>query len=279
MSEQVAEQVDQPTAPLETPAEVAQGGSGNDFLTSLPDEIREHPSLAPIKDVENLARSFVNAQRLIGADKLPIPANPTDEDLDSIYSRLGRPETPQGYEIKADGNIIDDQVAADYSELAHKLRLSPQQAEGILDYYKSSIEQTAQGMQVDVEAQAAETEATLRQEWGKAYDQKILDAKNVFRDFGAENMLEMQLSDGTLIGNHPDFIKAFASIAEFKHSATSEDTIGEATQNRALTPKQAQAEIDSIMNDKTHAYWDRKNAVGRQAAIDRMQELMGMLHD
>jgi len=279
MSEQVAEQVDQPTAPLETPAEVAQGGSGNDFLTSLPDEIREHPSLAPIKDVENLARSFVNAQRLIGADKLPIPANPTDEDLDSIYSRLGRPETPEGYEIKADGNIIDDQVAADYSELAHKLRLSPQQAEGILDYYKSSIEQTAQGMQVDVEAQAAETEATLRQEWGKAYDQKILDAKNVFRDFGAENMLEMQLADGTLIGNHPDFIKAFANIAEFKQSATSEDTIGEATQNRALTPKQAQAEIDSIMNDKTHAYWDRKNAVGRQAAIDRMQELMGMLHD
>ena len=279
MSEQVAEQVDQPTAPLETPAEVAQGGSGNDFLTSLPDEIREHPSLAPIKDVENLARSFVNAQRLIGADKLPIPANPTDEDLDSIYSRLGRPESPEGYEIKADGNIIDEQVAADYSELAHKLRLSPQQAEGILDYYKSSIEQTAQGMQVDVEAQAAETEATLRQEWGKAYDQKIMDAKNVFRDFGAEDMLEMQLADGTLIGNHPEFIKAFANIAEFKQSATSEDTIGEATQNRALTPKQAQAEIDSIMNDKTHAYWDRKNAVGRQAAIDRMQELMSMLHD
>ena len=192
---------------------------------------------------------------------------------------MGRPETPEGYEIKADGNIIDEQIASDYSELAHKLRLSPQQAEGILDYYKASIEQSAQGMQVDVEAQAAETEAALRQEWGKAYDQKILDAKNVFRDFGAENMLEMQLADGTLIGNHPDFIKAFANIAEFKQSATSEDTIGEATQNRALTPKQAQAEIDSIMNDKTHAYWDRKNAVGRQAAIDRMQELMSMLHD
>lgn len=278
MSEQVAEQVDQSAATLETPAEVATGGSGNDFLTSLPDEIREHPSLAPIKDVENLARSYVNAQRLIGADKMPIPVNPTEEDLDNIYNRLGRPESPEGYEIKADGNIIDEQVAADYSELAHKLRLSPEQASGILDYYKSSIEQSAQGMQVDAEAQAAETEAALRQEWGKAYDQKILDAKNVFRDFGAENMLEMQLADGTLIGNHPEFIKAFASIAEFKQSATSEDTIGEATSNRALTPQQAQNEIDSIMNDKSHAYWDRKNPVGRQVAIERMQQLMEMLH-
>jgi hypothetical protein len=35
MSEEAIEQVDQPTeAPLlETPADVAQGGSGNDFLT------------------------------------------------------------------------------------------------------------------------------------------------------------------------------------------------------------------------------------------------------
>lgn len=283
MSEQVAEQVVQPEATdaavLETPAEVAQGGSGNDFLTTLPEEIRQHPSLAPIKDVENLARSFVNAQRLIGADKLPIPANPSDEDLDNIYSRLGRPETPAGYEIKADGNIIDDQVASDYSELAHKLRLSPEQAQGILEYYKTSIEQTGESMMANAEEQAKAAETELRQEWGKAFDQKIIDAKNVFRDFATPDMLEMQLSDGTMVGNHPEFIKAFAKIADFRQSVTSEDTIAEATSNRALTPKQAQAEIDAMMNDRTHAYWDRKNPVGRQAAIQRMQELMEMIHE
>ncbi len=58
MSEQVAEQVATSDATLmETPAEVAQGGSGNDFLTMIPEDIREHPSFGPIKDVENLARS------------------------------------------------------------------------------------------------------------------------------------------------------------------------------------------------------------------------------
>ena len=109
MSEQVAEQVAQPEAApsmLETPAEVAQGGSGNGFMEMIPEELREHPSLAPIKDVGNLARSYVNAQRLIGSDKVPLPANPTDEDLDNIYSKLGRPEDASGYEIATDGNII-----------------------------------------------------------------------------------------------------------------------------------------------------------------------------
>ena len=278
MSEQVAEQVDQSAAPLETPAEAATGGSGNDFLTSLPDEIREHPSLAPIKDVENLARSYVNAQRLIGADKVPMPVNPTDEDLDNIYGRLGRPETPQGYEIKPDGQVVTEEVAEQYADIAHRLRLSTEQAEGILEYYKSTIQQSSEAMQADVTAQVEQAETELRQEWGKAFEQKIQDAKGIFRDFASEDMLEMQLADGTLVGNHPEFIRAFAKIAEFRNSATSEDTITEATTNRALTPQQAQTEIDSIMNDKSHAYWDRKNPVGRQAAIDRMQQLMEMLH-
>ena len=115
MSEQVAEQVAQPEATpsvLETPAEVAQGGSGNGFMEMIPEDLREHPSLSPIKDVGNLARSFVNAQKLIGADKIPFPTNPTEEDLSNIYSRLGRPETPEGYEFATDGNVITEDVAA-----------------------------------------------------------------------------------------------------------------------------------------------------------------------
>ena len=97
MSEQVAEQVAEPVQPsvLETPAEVAQGGSGNSFMEMIPEELREHPSLSPIKDVGNLARSYVNAQRLIGRDKVPLPKNPTEEDLDNILKnkRRGRSST------------------------------------------------------------------------------------------------------------------------------------------------------------------------------------------
>ena len=86
MSLENAEQVAQPEATpapaVETPAEVASGGSGNEFLNMIPEDLREHPSLSPIKDVPNLARSYVNQSKLLGADKLPLPANPTDEDLD-----------------------------------------------------------------------------------------------------------------------------------------------------------------------------------------------------
>lgn len=274
-----AEQVVQsePTV-LDTPAEVAQGGSGNDFLNSIPEDLREHPSLSPIKDVENLARSYVNAQRLIGADKIPMPVNPTEEDLDKIYSRLGRPDTPQDYQIAADGNVITEERAAEYADIAHNLRLTPAQAQGVLEYYRSAVQNDLDSSAQANEAAIEQSMSQLQSEWGAKYESNIEAAQKAVDQFEAGNIMELQLADGSKLGNHPDVIRAFARVAEFRQSATSEDTISEGASSLAMTPQQAQAEIDAIMNDKTHAYWDTKNAMGRQQAVSRVQELMGMLH-
>ena len=283
MSE-VTEQAVQPEvteavpATLETPAEVAQGGSGNDFLNSIPEDLREHPSLSPIKDVENLARSYVNAQRLIGADKIAMPVNPTDEDLDRIYNRLGRPETPDAYNISADGNVLTEDRASEYADIAHKLRLTPEQASGVLDYYRSAVQQDTEQVATSNQQAREQAVSALQKEWGDQYDARIEAAQKAVDRFEAGDLMELQLADGSLLGNHPEIIKAFANIAEFRASVTSEDTISESTSAMGMTPQQAQAEVDAIMNDKSHAYWDSKNPVGRQQAVQRMEHLMGMIH-
>ena len=277
MSEEAVEQVAQPEGSLlETPAEVAQGGSGNDFLSTIPEDLRDHPSLGPIKDVENLARSYVNAQRLIGADKLPMPVNPTTEDLDNIYSRLGRPENAEGYEIAVDGNIVTEEVAKSYADVAHNLRLTPDQANGVLEYYRAMVQESGSMSEAAESQQRNNTEMALRKEWGDEFDVRIEDAGKIAKQFGSSDLLEMRLADGTKVGNHPDFIKAFANMAEFRSSVTSEDTVSDSTISSTLSRREAQAEIESIM--ASPVYTDRKNVVGRQQAIDRVQELMEMLH-
>ena len=277
MSEEAVEQVDQPQGTLlETPAEVAQGGSGNDFLNMIPEDLREHPSLSPIKDVGNLAKSYINAQQLIGADKLPAPKNPSEEQLSAIYNYLGKPESADAYEFAVDGNVITEEVATSYKDVAHKLNLTPQQASGILDYYKGLADSSQEQAGQQMEFQREEVENNLKKEWGQAYDQKIAGAGEVINQFGSPEMLEWQLADGTKLGNHPEFIKAFANIADFRQSVTSEDTITNATSSRAMTPKEAQAEIDSIMSSSE--YTDRKNVVARTRAIERVQELYGMIY-
>jgi hypothetical protein len=280
MSEEAIEQVAQPetTTTLETPAEVAQGGSGNEFLNMIPEELRDHPSISPIKDVENLARSYVNAQRLIGADKIAVPVNPTDEDLDRIYDRLGRPEAPSDYGFDVDGNVITEELATDYADVAHKLRLTPDQAKGILDYYKSSVEQSGEQSLELAEAAKEQTVESLRSEWGRAFDQKVEAAARVAQEFADPEMFNITLADGSKLGDNAEFIKAFAKIADFRQSVTSEDTVAEMSQSNVMTPATAQAEIDAIMNDKSHAYWDRKNPIARNKAVERMQHLMEQLH-
>jgi len=276
MSLEDTEQVAQPM--METPAEVASGGSGNEFLNMIPEELRDHPSISPIKDVENLARSYVNAQRLIGTDKIPMPSNPTEEDLDRIYDRLGRPSTPEDYGIAADGSVVTDEVAKEYSDIAHKLRLTPDQAQGILDYYRGTVEKSGAATLEMAEVAREETVSSLKQEWGRAFEQKVDAAARVAQEFGNPEMFDITLQDGSKLGDNPDFIKAFAKIADFRQSVTSEDTVADMSQSNVMTPADAKAEIEAIMNDKGHPYWDRKNLVGRQQAVERVQELWGMVH-
>jgi len=277
MSEETVEQVDQSQGTvLETPAEVAQGGSGNDFYNMIPEDLRDHPSLSPIKDVGNLAKSYINAQQLIGADKLAAPKNPSEEQLSEIYNYLGKPETPDAYEVAVDGNIITEEAANSYKDVAHKLNLTPQQASGILEYYKGLATSTQEQAVQSIEHQREQVENDLKKEWGQAYEQKISGAGQAIREYGNPEMLEWQLADGTKLGNHPEFIKAFANIADFRQSVTSEDTISNTTSGSVMTPKEAQAEIDAIM--RSPDYVNRENVVARNRAIERVQELYGMIY-
>lgn len=269
----------QHSVPVETPAEVASGsGSRSEFLQQLPEEIRDHPSLQSINDVGNLGLSYVNAQRLIGADKIPLPKNPTEDDLSNIYSKLGRPDEPSGYAIQADGQILTEGDVNTYTDIAHKLGLSKTQANGILDYYRSSIQQTTEAMSKDAQQQKQQIEQNLKAEWGADFDAKVSQANRAVADIAGQDLLDMVLQDGTKVGNHPAFIKAFASFADFKNSVTKEDTISENSVNYRMSPADAKAKIDTIMNDRSHAYWDRKNPVARDKAVKEVQDLYEMLN-
>ncbi len=280
MSLENAEQVAQPEATpapaIETPAEVASGGSGNEFLSMVPEDLKEHPSLTPIKDVPNLVRSYVNSQKLIGADKLPLPANPTDEDLDRIADRLGRPEAASGYEIAVDGNIITEEVAQDFAEMAHKARLTPKQVVDVLDYYKDRVQGTAQADADKKHQSQIDASNQLKAEWGSNYDKHFELAMSLADELSDKQAItRIVLQDGTNLGDHPEFIKAFAKFAEFKQSVTSEDTVAEKSQVNHMTKQSAQAEIDAIMKSPEYT---GKDAVARDRAVQRVAELMVIVH-
>ena len=77
------------------------------FLDSLPEDLRVEPSLRNFTDPASMAKSYVHAQRMIGADKIPLPGKTaTDEDWANVWFNLGRPQAPSEYQLQFENPVF-----------------------------------------------------------------------------------------------------------------------------------------------------------------------------
>ena len=107
-----------------------------DWKANLSDEIRNEKSLENISDIESLAKGYVHAQRLVGADKIPVPNKfATEEDWNKVYEKLGRPKSADEYKFNLpEDKTVDEAALKSFAEQAHKLGLLPGQADGLLNF-------------------------------------------------------------------------------------------------------------------------------------------------
>lgn len=263
----------EPTATINNEQPQAQPS----FIDSLPEDIRSESSLQNFTDAGQLAKSYIHAQRMVGADKMPVPTkNFTDDDWKETFTKLGVPSSPEKYDVNYNlQEGANDQPVKDFISHAHTLGLLPQQLQGVLDYY-GNLEQTSlDNAQKDQELNRVNNETALRKEFGLAYDKKLNQANDVFKNFFAEELAEVKLQDGTSIGNHPGFIKALATMSE----KFSEDTIsaGQESAGGLLTPQEAQKEVSKIMGDINHPYWIKEHP-NHDAAVKEVADLNNMIH-
>jgi len=65
---------------------------------SISEAYRNDPSIEKFTEIDALAKSYINATRMIGQDKIVVPnKNSTEEVWEEAYAKLGRPETPDQY--------------------------------------------------------------------------------------------------------------------------------------------------------------------------------------
>jgi|TARA_R100000458_G_scaffold22965_1_gene20533 hypothetical protein len=250
--------------------------SVNDWRSSLPDDLKSDAQLERIKDVPTLAKSYIHAQRMVGAEKIAIPSKTaTDDDWGVVYSRLGRPDDPTGYDIKADGQIITEDNVSSIKDTFHKIGLNNNQAEKLLDWYggtiKSSLEAQQQNGELEAAAQIDNAEKALRQEWGKAYDQRLSTANTMAEKFGFSELLEQADSNGQKLGNNPNFIKAIYNISE---AVGEHGNVGQ-TKNEIMTPAQATLEINSLRASEAYRnarHPEHNNAVQQMTKLYELRD-------
>ena len=242
----------------ETKQEVTTSTTQSTWKDSISEEYRKDPNIEKFTEADALAKSYINAVKMIGQDKLAIPTNnSTEEAWNEVYDKLGRPESAEKYSLDAKSKVVslDDNAVKQFAETSHKLGLNNKQAQGLLEFYKQNMEGTAQQAKIDTETAQAQAEQELRSEWGREFDTKVKQAGSLAKANMKPEVLDMTLSNGTRLGDHPEIIRGFAKIA----GMMAEDKIVSTESESVQSNQSIQDEIDTIINDRASPYWNKSH--------------------
>ena len=259
--------------------EIENQVASEDWRTSIPEDLQNEPSLADIKDVASLAKGYVHAQHMIGSDKVVVPGrDASQEELDSFYNKLGRPESAEGYEAPTENMPeipLDPNLQTKFFEEAHRVGLNKQQAAALIRWQAEQVKDTMDMSSQEAEMALSKAQDTMRREFGKAYDEKMNMAQNAAKEFGGEELME--LFDKTGLGNEPAVIKAFAKIGQ----AIANDEIigGGGRQGFMMSPSEAKSQIAQLKRDPNFmaSYSDNSHA-SHQESVKEMARLFELAY-
>lgn len=256
------------------PASNTQGYAAGDWRLGLGDELRNEAAFKSINDISTLAKSYLHAQKLVGADKIPVPSkHATKDDWKAVYQKLGLPVDLKDYTVK-EPEAIKGEFVDQFKETAHKAGILPQQAQEVLDWFASANAAAVQKNEEAHQATQAEQVKGLKEEWGMAFDLKIAQARQVIHKFGDPDLVKHLDESG--LGNDVKLIKFMSKIGEqLKESGIA--GIGAPATGGAKAPAEALKEIRSIQANPEHPY-NNKSHPNHNAAVKEVQQLFGMAY-
>lgn len=293
--------ISEPTAPVAesatTDVESAPVANEVNFLDTISEDLRGEGNLKDFKDVNALAKSYLNAQQMLGksvrmpaddaspeakqeflskiADVDGVLLSPTnDAERDAFLNKLGRPEASDGYDFQ--GLIADDLQAvvpgmqeelADFQSIAHEAGLTNEQAQKLVSMRMGTLKHEQERQAVVQE----ETIADLKKTWGTDYDNRLAAAKATAKIYQEKYPTQMDSLINGPAGNNPAFLNMLSEMAVmFKEAGHA----GMAQTDFGVTPEQAKDKIAQKRADPGFMKDYNDNfSPNHQAAIDELARL------
>ena len=245
------------------------------FRDLIPDNFREEKSLENFNNMEDFVKSYLHAQKMVGADKIPVPnKHSTDEDWNEVFKRLGAPGRPDDYKYDFKDQEMDSQQVQEFNKTAHRLGLLPKQAEGLIKFYNEMNGNIAANQEEQAAQAQLNVETELKKEFGPQFNKRLDQAKRLAVNSLGQDFLEnTYLKDGSRLGDNLTVIKAFSSLAD----KLSEDPIIQGDGSSYMTAKDIEKEITELTQEGS-AYWD-KNHINHQKSVDEVLKLREMLNN
>ena len=243
------------------------------FKDLIPENFKEEKSLENFNNMEDFVKSYLHAQKLVGADKIPVPnKHATDEDWNEVFKRLGAPNNPEDYKYNLKDQEMDTGQLQQFNETAHRLGLLPKQAEGLIKFY-NELNGNINATQEEKAAEAQlVTETELKKEFGPQFAKRLDQAKRLaVNSLGQEFLENTYLNDGSRLGDNLKVIKAFSEMAD----KLSEDPIIQGDGTSYMTARDIEKEITDLTQEGS-AYWSKTHP-NHKKSVDEVLKLREML--
>ena len=244
------------------------------FKEIIPEKYKDEKALANFTSMDDFVKSYLSAQRLVGANKVAIPNKmATDEDWEEVYSKLGRPAKPEDYKYSFSEEEINQDQLKNFNETAHRIGLLPKQAERIIKFYNEMNTQAEVDNQKMFEVKQTEAMADLKKEFGPTYTKRLDQAKKLAVETLGNDMLNNTiLKDGSRLGDSVEVIKAFSMLAD----KLSEDEIIKGEGTGYQTASEIEKEISELTEDGS-PYWNKTHP-NHAKTVDRVFKLREQLN-
>lgn len=275
--------VDPTPAPTPDPALAPAPGAGTPppWIDSLPDgDTKTWAVTKGLQNgtIENVLGSYHNLERVMGADKagrtvVLLGDEPTDEQTNEFFTKLGRPKEAKDYAFKLPEGETDTARLDAMRLSAHALGITDKQFTGLAEADGTFLAALAQANTDQAAISAADATAALKKEWGAAYDKKVagIDVAAEKLGFSKEHLEglrsamgpveAMKFVDGlnTRMGDH-DFDSGDPVVPGF------------------LTPEQARLKLSELTTSKEFMdAWTNKQHPGHAAAVEKKARLSRMV--
>lgn len=223
----------------------------------------------PLRVVEG----YRNAEKLVGADPKSIVKLPREGDADGwneVWTRLGAPESADGYEFDApEGVTVDAEYMNWAKEMFAGLKVPASMAKQIVAKNNELVAQREAAAEEQYNNQVAADKEALKKEWAQGHDNMMNVAKQAANSLGfTPEMVDSIEKTVGYAGTYKFLASLGEKMGEAKFVSGDGNQGGDPTN---ITPAQAQAKVaefnlqwGDILRDPTHPLHKGKVAERRQ---------------
>ena len=164
------------------------------WLDRLPEDFKDSKQiLGQFKNLDGALKTLINQQKLLGkkADAILVPKDDASpEEIAVFRAKIGVPENVDAYPTKPkdlpQGMEWNEGQAKEFNALAHKLGITPAQAEQIMNFEAQRAAAQAQEAQVQQKAEFEQARKTLAEAWGERYETNKAVATRMAQSLGLD---------------------------------------------------------------------------------------------